>query len=94
MPTVQPMVGKFNILTNKPGSVGVLVAALLVVVSCTHHRPQPCCVKGKLVILDPTVMQGYLDNPDANNRSFFYLALPVDGNPNQTLVNYCYFLVK
>ena len=93
MPITEPISGKRDMITDKPGSVGVPVAASLAIVSSTRHRPQPHGTEGEVAISGPTVMQGYLGNPDADGRSFFFLTLSGDGNHDRTLDNCRYFLM-
>ena len=92
MPIAQPTAGKRDMITDKPRSVGVPVAASLAVVSRSRYRPQPFGTEGEIAISGPTVMKSYLDNPDANNHSFFYLTLADDGNHDRILDNCRYFL--
>ena len=92
MPIAQPIAGKLDMITDKPGSVGVPVAASLAIVSRTRYRPLSYGIEGEVAISGPTVMRGYLDNPEADSRNFFFLTLPDDGNHDRTLDNCRYFL--
>lgn len=92
MPISQPPAGKVDSISDRPGSVGVPVAANVVIVSSVNLRPQPFGVEGEVAISGETVMQEYLDNPEANAKSFFYLTTEDDGNEERTLNNCRYFL--
>lgn len=62
------------IVTDKPGSVGVPVAASLAIVSRTHLRIQPYGIEGEIAIqVGQTVMQNYLENRPADAKAYFYL---------------------
>eukprot|EP00588_Corethron_pennatum_P012659 CAMPEP_0194265640 /NCGR_PEP_ID=MMETSP0169-20130528/814_1 /TAXON_ID=218684 /ORGANISM="Corethron pennatum, Strain L29A3" /LENGTH=1665 /DNA_ID=CAMNT_0039006149 /DNA_START=543 /DNA_END=5540 /DNA_ORIENTATION=+ len=76
MPISQPPSGKIDTLTDKPGSVGVVVAASTVIVSRSHLRPQPYGVEGEIAISGPTILKKYLENFNADQKSYFYLTLP------------------
>lgn len=75
MPISQPPAGKADTLADKPGSVGVPVAASVAIVSSSTLRPRPLGEEGENAISGPTVMKNYLDNPEANRKSFFELTL-------------------
>ena len=92
MPISQPPAGKGDMITDKPGSVGVPVATSLAIVGRSHYRPQPYGTEGEIAISGPTVMHSYLENPDADAKSFFFLTMPGDGNEERTLGNCRYFL--
>jgi len=73
MPISQPPAGKTDTLTDKPGSVGVPVAASTAIVSRGTLRLQPHGVEGEIAISGTTVLKRYLDNPAADMKSFFLL---------------------
>ena len=73
MPISQPPAGKTDTLTDKPGSVGVPVAASTAIVSRSTLRPQPHGEEGEIAICGPTVLKNYLDNPAADKKSYFFL---------------------
>lgn len=70
MPITQPPLGM-----ERPGTVGVPVASSLAIVSAVTLRPLPPGVAGEVAISGPTVMDRYLNNADADKKSFFYLTL-------------------
>jgi len=76
MPISQPPAGMGDLLTRKPGSVGVPVAASCAIVSRGTLQPQPPGVEGEVAISGATVLDGYLNNPAADRSAFFYLTLP------------------
>jgi len=76
MPISQPPAGKDDSFFSKPGTVGVPVAASTAIVSKGNLRPQPPGVEGEIAISGPTVMKNYLANPEADQKSFFYLSIP------------------
>ena len=78
MPISQPPAGKLDTLTDKPGSVGIPVAASTAIVSRATLRPQPPGVEGEIAISGLTVMKHYLENPEADMKSFFHLTLTED----------------
>jgi len=78
MPISQPPAGKLDTLTDKPGSVGIPVAASTAIVSRANLRPQPPGVEGEIAISGSTVMKHYLENPEADMKSFFHLTLAED----------------
>lgn len=87
MPITQPPAGKGDTITDKPGSVGVPVAASLAIVSRSHFRPQPYGMEGEIAISGDTVMQSYLENPEADAKSYFLLTMsgdPSDGSPGKS----------
>jgi acyl-CoA synthetase (AMP-forming)/AMP-acid ligase II len=65
-------------MTDKPGSVGVPVAASTAIVNRANLRPQPPGVEGEIAISGPTVLKKYLANPGADQKSYFFLSLPED----------------
>jgi acyl-CoA synthetase (AMP-forming)/AMP-acid ligase II len=73
MPISQPPAGKADMLSDKPASVGVPVAASLAIVSRSTLRPQPHGAEGEIAISGPTVLKNYLDNPNADRKSYFFL---------------------
>ena len=75
MPISQPPAGMDDSFFSKPGSVGVPVAASTAIVSKGNLRPQPPGVEGEIAISGPTVMKNYLANPEADQKSFFYLSI-------------------
>ena len=58
---------------QKPGSVGVPIAASMAVVDPVNLRPLPFGNEGEIAISGSTVFAGYMDNPDANMQSRFLL---------------------
>ena len=76
MPISQPPAGKTDTLMTKPGSVGMPVAASTAIVSRANLRPQARGVEGEIAISGPTVLKNYLQNPEADAKSYFYLTLP------------------
>jgi len=81
MPISQPPAGKIDTLTDKPGSVGVPVAASTAIVSRGTYRPQPHGLEGEIAICGPTVLNRYLANPTADQKAYFLLSLPEEINP-------------
>ena len=81
MPISQPPAGRDDSFFSKPGAVGVPVAASTAIVSHGNLRPQPPGVEGEIAISGPTVMKSYLDNPEADQKSFFFLSLPENKSP-------------
>mmetsp|Transcript_99 Transcript_99/g.175 ORF Transcript_99/g.175 Transcript_99/m.175 type:complete len:1042 (+) Transcript_99:354-3479(+) len=77
MPISQPPVGKGDIIVTHPGSVGCPVAASVSIVSRSHYCPQPFGEEGEIAISGNMVMKSYLENPDADAKTYFYLT---DGN--------------
>ena len=73
MPISQPPAGKTDSLTDKPGSVGVPVAASTAIVSRSTLRPLPPGAEGEIAICGPTVLKNYLDNPVADKKAYFFL---------------------
>lgn len=71
MPISQPPAGG---ALGPAGGVGVPVAASLAIVDPATFMPQPLGVHGTIAISGPTVMTGYLNNPEADARSFFLLS--------------------
>jgi acyl-CoA synthetase (AMP-forming)/AMP-acid ligase II len=76
MPISQPPAGKTDTMTDRPGSVGVPVAASTAIVNRANLRPQPPGVEGEIAISGPTVLKNYLANPAADQKSYFLLTLP------------------
>ena len=77
MPISQPPAGKGDTLTDKPGSVGVPVAASTAIVSRSTLRPVKHGAEGEIAISGPTVLTNYLKNPDADRKSYFDLTLDI-----------------
>ncbi len=77
MPISQPPVGKGDTIVTHPGSVGCPVAASVSIVSRSHYRPQPFGEEGEIAISGNMIMKSYLENPDADAKTYFYLT---DGN--------------
>ena len=75
MPISQPPAGKLDTLTDKPGSVGVPVAASVAIVNRCTLRPVPYGNEGEIAISGETVLRRYLDNPEADRKSYFDLTL-------------------
>jgi acyl-CoA synthetase (AMP-forming)/AMP-acid ligase II/peptidoglycan/LPS O-acetylase OafA/YrhL len=75
MPISQPPAGKEDTLSAKPGSVGVPVSASTAIVSRSNLRPMLYGEEGEIAISGPTVLRNYLENPDADRKSYFYLSL-------------------
>jgi hypothetical protein len=80
MPISHPPSGKLDTLKDKPGSVGVPVAASTVIVDPHTLRPLPYGHKGEIAISGPTVMKSYLDDPQANRNSYFHLTLDISND--------------
>mmetsp|Transcript_4011 Transcript_4011/g.6002 ORF Transcript_4011/g.6002 Transcript_4011/m.6002 type:complete len:875 (-) Transcript_4011:291-2915(-) len=77
MPISQPPAGKKDTLQDKPGSVGVPVAASLAIVNRTTLRPAKYGEEGEIAISGPNVLKHYLHNPDADSKSYFDLTLDI-----------------
>ena len=77
MPISQPPVGKIDMLTDKPGSVGVPVATSLAVVDSSTLKPLPFGEAGEIAISGQTVISNYSNNQDADRKAFFELTLPL-----------------
>lgn len=93
MPISQPPAGKLDTIQDKPGSVGVPVAADVVIVNPATLQPQLYGFEGEISIrASSLVMEEYLDNPEATTKSFFYLTTQDDGNEQRTLSDCRYFL--
>ena len=80
MPISQPPAGYGISLTDKPGSVGMPVAASMAIVSRSTLRPVAYGEEGEIAISGPTVMKKYLENPDADRKSYFELTLDSGSN--------------
>eukprot|EP00986_Skeletonema_menzelii_P004528 scaffold1545_cov124-Skeletonema_menzelii.AAC.11 len=81
MPISQPPAGRDDSFFSKPGSVGVPVAASTAIVSRGNLRPQPPGVEGEIAISGPTVLKNYLANPEADQKSFFFLSIAENKSP-------------
>ena len=81
MPISQPPAGRDDSFFSKPGSVGVPVAASTAIVSRGNLRPQPPGEEGEIAISGPTVLKNYLSNPEADQKSFFYLSIAENKSP-------------
>jgi len=75
MPISQPPAGMGNTLTEKPESVGVPVAASMAIVRRNNLRPVEYGEEGEIAISGPTVLKRYLENADADRKSYFELTL-------------------
>ena len=82
MPISQPPTGKTDTLTDRPGSVGVPVAASTVIVNRSNLRPQPYGEEGEIAISGPTVLKHYLNNREADMKSYFLFTQ--DGSETST----------
>ncbi len=80
MPISQPPVGKIDMITDKPGSVGVPVAASLAIVNSNTLKPLPFGREGEIAISGSTVIDKYLNNGEADRKSYFYLTLPMNSD--------------
>lgn len=78
MPITQPPMGTYDMITDKPGSVGVPLAASLAIVCSSTLEPVPYGKEGEIAIAGPTVISNYLHNNDADRLGFFELTLPID----------------
>ena len=78
MPISQPPYGKLDMITDKPSSVGVPVAASLAIVNSSTLRPLPYGQEGEIAISGQSVMKNYLHNKEADKKAFFKLTLPVE----------------
>jgi len=87
MPITQPPVGKHDMIVDKPGSVGVSIAASVAIVNGSL-RPLPHGEVGEIAISGSTVMKHYLDNIDADRKSFFYLHLDIVGTSAESMGRY------
>ena len=79
MPITQPPAGLDQLATRRHGTVGVPVAASLAIVDAQSRAPQPPGQPGVIAISGPTVMRGYLNNPEANAQAFFLLSCANSG---------------
>jgi acyl-CoA synthetase (AMP-forming)/AMP-acid ligase II len=87
MPITQPPAGKYDMIHEKPGSVGVAIAGSIAIVNgCL--RPLRHGKVGELAISGSTVMTKYLENPEADRKSFFYLPLDIVGSPEEMMGRY------
>jgi len=77
MPISQPPAGKGDTLIDKPGSVGIPVAASTAIVSRSTLRPMKHGEEGEIAISGPTILVNYLKNPDADRKSYFDLTLDI-----------------
>jgi acyl-CoA synthetase (AMP-forming)/AMP-acid ligase II len=67
-------------ITDKPGSVGVPVAGSLAIVDSNSLKPLPFGKEGEIAISGSTVINNYLNNGEADRKSYFQLTLPVRCN--------------
>ena len=79
MPISQPPLGKEDMNSDKPGSVGVPVAASMAIVDTSTLKVLPYGQEGEIAISGPTVMKKYLSNPEADRKAFFELTFPLRG---------------
>ena len=81
MPISSPPVGRdfVNQRSERPGSVGVPVAASLAVVDPSSFAPLPLGLPGAIAIGGPTVLRGYADAAD--DRSAYFLLSAADLPP-------------
>jgi|AntRauTorckE5430_2_1112549.scaffolds.fasta_scaffold01905_2 acyl-CoA synthetase (AMP-forming)/AMP-acid ligase II len=87
MPITQPPTGKYDMTDDRPGSVGVPIAASIAIVNGSL-RPLWHGKVGEIAISGSTVMTQYLENPDADRKAFFYLPLDIVGSSEETLGRY------
>jgi len=80
MPISQPPVGKNDMIVDKPGSVGMPVAASVAIVNPTTLKVMPYGKEGEIAICGPTVIRSYLNNKEADAKAYFALTLPVQPN--------------
>eukprot|EP00594_Rhizosolenia_setigera_P007038 CAMPEP_0178952316 /NCGR_PEP_ID=MMETSP0789-20121207/7736_1 /TAXON_ID=3005 /ORGANISM="Rhizosolenia setigera, Strain CCMP 1694" /LENGTH=1269 /DNA_ID=CAMNT_0020633331 /DNA_START=617 /DNA_END=4426 /DNA_ORIENTATION=- len=78
MPISQPFKGKMDMISDKPGSVGVPVAASLAIVNSATLQPQPFGLEGEIAICGQTIIDSYLNNKEADSKSYFELTLPLE----------------
>jgi len=80
MPISQPPAGKGDTLTDKPGSVGMPVAASTAIVNRSTLRPVKHGEEGEIAISGETVLKNYLENPEADSKAYFDLTLDIGSN--------------
>ena len=74
MPISQPPHGMLDQLNEKPGSVGVPVAATCAIVSAKTLQPLPFGQEGEISISGPTVLTNYYANKDADRKNYFHVS--------------------
>ncbi len=80
MPISQPPEGKNDMISDKPGSVGVPVAATVAIVSTKNLKILPYGEEGEIAISGVTVIEHYLNNKEADSKAFFVLTPAVGHN--------------
>lgn len=84
MPISQPFQGKMDMISDKPGSVGAPVATSLAIVNSATLSPVPFGIEGEIAICGENVIHNYLNNKEADAKTYFELTLPLDaGSPFQ-----------
>ena len=74
MPISQPPYGMTDQLNEKPGSVGVPVAATCAIVSAKTLQPLPFGQEGEISISGPTVLTNYYANDTADRKNYFHVS--------------------
>ena len=74
MPISQPPYGMTDQLNEKPGSVGVPVAATCAIVSANTLQPLPFGQEGEISISGPTVLTNYYANDTADRKNYFHVS--------------------
>jgi acyl-CoA synthetase (AMP-forming)/AMP-acid ligase II len=82
MPISQPPAGS-SFVPAPAGGVGVPVAASVAIVDPATFMPQPPGLTGAIAISGPTVVASYLNNPEADARSFFLLSCAGGASPDE-----------
>ena len=77
MPISQPPEHMKDIVSAKPDSVGVPVAASLAIVDPGTLQPMPPNSEGEVAISGPTVIDNYLNNDAADKKTYFMVTLPL-----------------
>jgi len=78
MPISHPPSGKTDMITTKPGSVGVPVAASIAIVNPVTFKVMRYGEEGEIAISGQTVIDSYLNNKVADAKTYFVLTLPVE----------------